>query len=37
MYNSALCTSKHCMGKLLLLTAVFDGGLAKSFEIASIS
>ena len=36
VYNSVLCTStKHCVGKLLLLTSVFDGAVVKSVEITS--
>jgi hypothetical protein len=36
IYNSILCTStKQCLGKLLLLTSIFDGGLVISAEITS--
>ena len=34
VYNSVLCTStKHCVGKLLLLISVFVGGLVISVDI----
>jgi hypothetical protein len=36
LYKSVLCTyTQHCLGKLLLITPVFDDGLAKSVEITS--